>query len=54
MQRMPGNPRSGEMVGHLRPRQAFGHSPCRNQRVPCKELALATQEYDSGGNAAWH
>jgi hypothetical protein len=47
MQGMLGNPRSGKIAGH---------SPCRNERVPCKELVLAIQEYDSGRNRipAWH
>lgn len=42
MQGMLGNRRSGKIAGH---------SPCRNERVPCKELALAIQEYDSKRNS---
>ena len=34
----------------------FQISPCRNDGVPCKELAMTLPEYDSGRNAipAWH
>jgi hypothetical protein len=37
-------------------RQAFWVPPCRNDGVPCKELAMALPEYDSERSVipAWH
>jgi hypothetical protein len=57
MQGKLGNSRLGRTAWSFRLATGIlGASPCRNDGVPCKELAMALPEYDSERSVipAWH
>ena len=45
MQRGAGNAQPARLAWAV---NGIWHSPCRNDALPCKELAMALPEYDSG------
>jgi hypothetical protein len=47
MQREPENAQPARLASAA---NGIWHPPCRNDALPCKELATVFQEYDSGRN----